>query len=155
MVNGVVTEVLIATTAGADLEPQLSVHAEAGKGLVGDRYYQGVGTFSEKLKGTPEVEVTLIESEEIAAFNSVTQQSLSPSAFRRNLVTKGIRLNKLEGKPFTIGDVQLKGIRLCEPCAHLAGILGHEIMQHMVHKSGLRAQVISSGEITPSSEMIG
>jgi len=152
--NGVVTEVLIAKQAGDDLERQDVVSAEAGRGLVGDRYHLGIGTFSEKLKGTPEVEVTLIEREEVDAFNAVTGQSLPAAAFRRNIVTQGIRLNDLEGKLFTIDGVQMKGIRLCEPCAHLAGILGQEIMEHMVHKSGLRAQVITSGEIKVSSKII-
>ena len=121
--QGIVTEILIAKNAGDALTPQDSASIEAGRGIVGDRYYEGKGTFSEKLKGTPDVELTLIEMEEINAFNTVTQQSLKPSDFRRNIVTQGIKLNDLVGAEFSIGEVRLKGIRLCEPCAHLSSIL--------------------------------
>lgn len=145
--NGIVKDILIASKQGEGLVSCDSVTVEEGNGIVGDRYYEGTGTFSEKLKGLPEVEVTLIEMEEVVAFNSKTSKNFEPKDFRRNIVTEGIRLNDLEGKMFKVGDVQLKGIRLCEPCAHLAGILGDEIMQYMVHKAGLRAQVIRGGEI--------
>ncbi len=151
--NGIVKEILIAKDAGGELVSQESALVIKGKGIVGDRYYQGIGTFSEKLKETPEVEVTLIEIEEVKAFNIAASKSFKAADFRRNIVTEGIRLNELEGKLFSIGDVTFKGIRLCEPCTHLAGILGQEIMEHMVHKSGLRAQVIESGEIRLSSEV--
>lgn len=152
--QGSVTEILIAKNAGDPLTRQNSATAEAGRGIVGDRYYTGKGTFSEKLKGTPDVELTLIETEEINAFNATTRQALKPSDFRRNLVTQGVKLNDLVGAEFTVGEVRLKGIRLCEPCAHLSSILGPEIMKHMVHKSGLRAQVVSGGELNAGDKII-
>ncbi len=124
------------------------VELEAGKGVVGDRYYNGNGTFSEKLAGLPDVELTLIESEEVELFNQEHGHSFSAGDFRRNVVTEGVRLNDFEGKEFQIGDVCLRGVRLCEPCAHLAGLLTQDIMPAMVHKTGLRAQIISGGAVS-------
>jgi len=153
--NGIVKDVLITGDAGDDLVSQESAELESGKGLVGDRYYLSKGTFSEKLDGTPDVEVTLIEQEEIDAFNDITGHGYSGQDFRRNIVTEGIHLNDLVGKSFNIGSVKLKGTRLCEPCTHLSAVLGTEIMQHMVHKAGLRAQIIVGGTINISDEVIG
>ena len=128
------------------LQSTPSAQLEAGRGIVGDRYYLGTGTFSEKLAGTPDVEITLIAQEEIDAFNEITGKDYSGADFRRNLVTRGIYLNDLVGQEFSLGNqVLLRGVRLCEPCAHLAGFLGQEIMAHMVHKAGLRAQIVSGG----------
>ncbi len=123
------------------------VELVAGKGIAGDRYYNETGTFSEKLAGLPDKELTLIESEEVESFNKEFDFSFTFGDFRRNIVTKGIRLNELEGKEFMLGKVRLRGIRLCEPCAHLASMLVPEIMPSLVHKTGLRAQIIDDGVV--------
>ncbi len=117
-----------------------------GKGLVGDRYFDGVGTFSPHPQ-KPDFEITLIESEKINSF--AAESSLPFSAFdaRRNIVTEGIDLNALVGKEFLIGVVRLLGIRLCEPCNHLAKITRPETLRGLAHKGGLRAQIMSTGLI--------
>lgn len=146
-----VVDILITDSAGTPLKSQQQAELVAGQGVVGDRYYLKTGTFSEKLAGLPDAELTLIEREEIDAFNEKTNLGYSYADFRRNIVTEGVRLNDLVGKPFFVGDVELEGIRLCEPCAHLANILSGEIMQHMVHKTGLRARIKTSGSINTDS----
>ena len=151
--NGIVKDILIAGDAGDDLVSQESAKLESGRGLAGDRYYLSKGTFSEKLDRTPDVEVTLIGQEEIDAFNDITGHCYTGKDFRRNIVTEDVRLNDLVGKSFKIGGVNLKGTRLCEPCTHLSAVLGPEIMQHMVHKAGLRAQIVESGRIKVSDEV--
>jgi MOSC domain-containing protein YiiM len=143
-----VVALYISESASVPMLETQQVELEAGKGVVGDRYYSGKGTFSEKLAGLPDVELTLIESEEVDLFNKEYGHSFSAGDFRRNIVTEGVRLNDLEGKEFQIGDVRLRGVRLCEPCAHLAGILTSDIMPAMVHKTGLRAQIVSGGAVT-------
>jgi len=153
--TGVVKDILISAKAGDELVSQESAALESGKGLVNDRYYLSQGNFSEVLDGTPDVEVTLIEDEEISAFNDITGHRYTERDFRRNIVTEGIRLNNLVGKSFNIGSVKLKGTRLCEPCTHLSAGLGPEIMQHMVHKAGLRAQILVSGSIKVLDEVKG
>jgi MOSC domain-containing protein YiiM len=122
---------------------------EAGKGLVGDRYYIATGTFSEKLEGKRDSEITLIESEEIEQFNETQGTALGYGDPRRNIVTRGVRLNDLVGHRFRVGETVLEGIRLCEPCAHLARTVTPEVLPGLVHKAGLRACVVSGGSIEP------
>lgn len=142
--------IFIAESSQSPMVSVPSVELVAGKGVVGDRYFSGNGTFSKKLAGLPDVELTLIESEEIDSFNSKLNYQFGYGEFRRNIVTVGVRLNDLEGKEFTVGNVRLKGVRLCEPCAHLAGILTKDIMPELVHRTGLRAQIIKGGIIEVS-----
>jgi hypothetical protein len=133
--------------AGAPLQPVPAVQLEPGRGLIGDRYSRSAGTFSEKLQDTPDWEVTLIEIEEIDRYNAATGHSLSAGEFRRNVVTRGVRLNDLVGRRFCVGDAQLEGIRLCEPCAYLAGLLGPGIVKAMAHRAGLRARIVSGATV--------
>ena len=140
-----VVSIFTAPEAEAPMKILESAQAVAGQGLKGDRYFKGEGTFSETVE-SPSEEGTLIESEMIEAFNERGETTLDPSAFRRNLLTKGVSLNALVGKTFKVGDVILKGTRLCEPCNHLATIVHKDVLQ-MVHQAGLRAGIVSSGTI--------
>ena len=144
---GVVKNILIAANVDEALCSSSTATLQAGKGIVGDRYYFAHGTFSKKLAGLPEVEVTLVEQEEIDAFNLKARLKYSGKDFRRNIVTEGVRLDDLVGEEFYIGAVKLKGIRLCEPCAYLAGKIGTSVLEYMMHKAGLRAQILESGRI--------
>lgn len=145
--GGKIEEILICENAGEKLLQKESASLVRGKGIDGDRYFHKKGTFSEALKDKGDFEVTLIEIEEINTFNTISGLGYSSSEFRRNLITSGIKLNELVGKEFTVGNVTLYGVRLCEPCAHLAKLLGQSVMEHMVHKAGLRAIVKGSGNI--------
>lgn len=151
--KGLIREILVSPAGAAPMQGVAEAHLVAGRGIDGDRYASDTGTFSHKSKGTPDKEVTLIESEEVDAFNKQTLFGYPYAAFRRNLVTSGIRLNDLAGKEFTVGSVRLRGIRLCEPCATLAGQLGQEVVKQMVHKCGLRAEVLQSGTIKPGDSV--
>lgn len=142
-----VKQILIAATANGEITSLSQAQLDAAKGIVGDRYYSAQGTFSEKLKDLPDFEVTLIEQEQIQRFNDITSLGYSGADFRRNIVTEGINLNALVDQIFTIGNVTCRGIRLCEPCGHLAKQLGKEILDHMVNRGGLRAQILTSGQI--------
>ena len=123
---------------------------EVGRGIVGDRYYTQLGTFSKKNEIRPDQEVTLIESEEIDRFNASTGLTLDYGASRRNIVTRGVRLNDLVGHQFRVGSVLLEGVRLCEPCAHLASLVSEKVLPGLVHRGGLRAKILSAGTIKPS-----
>ena len=142
-----IKSIFIAESSESPMESISTAELIAGQGVVGDRYFKGCGTFSKKLAGLPDVELTLIESEEIDSFNSQFNYQFGHGEFRRNIVTADIRLNELEGKEFTVGNVRLKGIRLCEPCAHLANILTQDIIPELVHRTGLRAQILAGGTI--------
>ncbi len=140
-----VVSIFTAPEAKAPMVAAESVEAVAGRGLEGDRYFSGAGTFSETVEA-PSYEVTLVESELIEAFNERAEVALQPAAFRRNLLTQGVSLNALVGKTFKVGEVTLKGTRLCEPCNHLATIVRKDVLE-MVHQAGLRAGIVFGGTI--------
>jgi MOSC domain-containing protein YiiM len=115
------------------------VRAIAGIGLEGDRYFAGVGTWSDyPVPGGKDL--TLIEAEVLAAVY------LPGADSRRNLVTRGIRLNELVGRRFRVGDIECYGNRLCEPCIHLEQITGVTVSA-LAHRGGLRADILNDGEV--------
>ena len=143
---GSLTRICIADTATAPMRSVHEIECVSGQGLAGDRYFAGIGTFSATAK-KPSHEVTLLEAEEIEDFNAQFGADLKPEDLRRNLVTRGIRLNDLVGRRFAIGPVTFEGIRLCEPCSHLAAVTRDEVLTGLVHQAGLRAAIIESGTI--------
>ena len=145
--GGDVKQVYTCPTGGLPLEAVPEAVLEVGRGIVGDRYYERTGTFSKKLKGSRDTEVTLIESEEISRFNAEYGLSLYPGDLRRNIVTNDVRLNDLVGQRFRIGEVELEGLRLCEPCRYLAQKVTPKVLEGLVHRCGLRACVIQGGTI--------
>jgi MOSC domain len=151
-VKATVVGIYTASVSGSRLRSVPRAELEAGKGLVGDRYYLGVGTFSKKIMA-PDAEITLVESEEIERFNSNEQAAHSPGEFRRNIVTRGIKLNGLVGKRFLVGAALLEGKRLCEPCAHLAKLVRAPVVEGMVHRAGLRAQILTGATVRVGDEI--
>jgi len=135
--------IFIAKEFKAAQEQVDSIELVEGKGIVGDRNFDQANW--------PGQNLTLIEWEEIEKYNESFQQNIDLSDTRRNMITKGVRLNDLVGKVFQIGKVKLKGVELCEPCATLGGALENETIQKadvikaFVHKGGLRADVLTSG----------
>lgn len=119
--------------------------AVPGKGLEGDRYSRASGTYSDQ--PSPAREITLIESEAIEAMARDNELRISPGDARRNVVTRGVALNHLVGRDFFVGDVRLRGIRLCEPCSHLEGLTRRGVIAGLVHRGGLRAQILAEGVI--------
>ena len=143
-----VEAIYIARDSGMPMEYLHEATLSAGRGIEGDRYFSGTGTFSEKLAGLPDREVTLIEAEEIDRFNAQQGLSLNYGDMRRNIITRGIRLNELVDREFRIGSVEFRGIRLCEPCAHLAEMVTPQVLKGMVHRAGLRACILTDGKIS-------
>jgi len=144
MWSGTVDSIHIALTAKAPTQAVNEVQAVPGAGLAGDRYFLKQGTF---FKPEPEFELTLIEVEAIEAAAREYKVTLEPGEARRNVVTRGVPLNHLVGLDFVIGDVNVHGIRLCEPCSHLEGITGLAVIKALRHRGGLRAQILSQGVI--------
>jgi MOSC domain-containing protein YiiM len=143
MFQGKLIGIYVADRKRADLQRVEQVEAVAGHGLAGDRYFHQDGTFSRP--ESPDREVTLIESEAIEALARECAIPLEPGQARRNLVTRGVPLNHLVGREFSVGDVLLRGIRLCEPCTHLEKLTVNGVMQGLCHRGGLRAQVLRGG----------
>ena len=151
--SGKIIDIYIAETGGAPMTGVEQADLVEGKGIVGDRYYAEAGTFSEKLKGLPDFQVTLIESEQIDQFNGNNDLELGYGELRRNIITSGIDLNSLVDLEFTVGEVKMVGIRLCEPCAHLAKVVTSEVLPGLVHKAGLRAAILEGGQIQIHDEI--
>lgn len=144
MFEGTVVSINIAPEAEAPMQSVNEVHAVPGQGLEGDRYFAHQGTFS---KPQPDRELTLIEAEAIEALRSEFQVDFGLSASRRNIVTRGVPLNHLVEKEFWIGDVKARGLRLCEPCSHLQRLSHPKVLPGLVHRGGLRAQILTEGMI--------
>ena len=120
------------------------MQAIPGVGLEGDRYALKQGTF---FKPEPDFQLTLIEAEALDALKREYGTELAPDESRRNLVTKNVPLNHLVGKEFRIGEVKIRGIRLCEPCGHLERLTGRPLIKGLRHRGGLRAQILNAGWI--------
>jgi len=141
-----VAQILISPSPASAMQPTWEVRVVPGKGLVGDRYFFGAGTFSPHPQ-KPDFEITFIEREKIEAFARDSGLAFTAALARRNIVTEGVDLNELAGKEFLVGDVRIRGIRLCEPCNYLAKTSFPETLKGLVNKGGLRAQIVSEGVI--------
>jgi len=148
MFDGQLLAIQVAAAAAAPMQPLDEVEAAPGKGLVGDRYAACNGKYSPDDAGNvlPKREVTLIEAETLAAVANETGSKFSHADTRRNLLTDGVPLNHLVGKSFSIGEVELRGVELCEPCSYLES-MHRGIMKPLIHRGGLRAQVIRGGTL--------
>lgn len=145
MWKGAVAAIYIAPAAGQPMVAVSEVRAVPGKGLEGDRYFSQAGFYSDR--PGPFREVTLIEIEAIEALRRDHQIELEPGDSRRNIVTRGVPLNHLVGRGFRVGQVALRGIRLCEPCSHLENLTQPGVLPSLVHRGGLRAQILTEGMI--------
>ena len=111
-----------------------------GKGIIDNRHFQE--------DNNPKSQLTLIESENIDYYNKKFNVQIPYVNFRRNIITKGIELNKLVGKQFVVGKIKVKGNDLCRPCKHLQEILGQkDIIKEFLQKGGLRCEILTSGII--------
>ena len=127
------------------MRPLEEIRAVPGKGLEGDRYFAGDGTFFDERKSGQDI--TLIELEAIEALEGEHGIELDPGEARRNVVTRGIGLNDLVGRRFTIGEIECVGRRLCDPCSHLERITQPGVLKGLVNRGGLRADIVSGGRI--------
>ena len=144
MWTGTIESIHLASAAEATIQSVDQAQAIPGVGLEGDRYAKGQGTFYKPL---PDFELTLIEAEAVEALKRDYGVDIAPGETRRNLVTRGVALNHLVGHEFQIGEVKIRGIRLCEPCDHLQRLTGPPVMKGLRHRGGLRAQILTQGTI--------
>jgi len=139
--TGRVEAIHVAPGAGVPARLLESVRAIAGQGLEGDRHVTGHGTFPSGLPGSA---LTLIEDEVCRSFSP----PLNADEHRRNIVTSEIDLNALVGREFTIGAVRCRGMRLCEPCTVIDGYAARPLLRALVHRGGLRADILEDGTIS-------
>jgi MOSC domain-containing protein YiiM len=140
-VAGRVEGIFITDTKRVLPEPVERVEAVAGTGLHGNRYFYADGA------APPGRAITLIAAEALEAYEAETGKSLSAAESRRNVLVRGVDVNALVGKRFRIGDVECEGVELCEPCSTLESMTHPGVIKGMVHRAGLNADVLSTGEI--------
>lgn len=147
--SGTVVAIYVAAGAGEPMQPRTAARAVPGRGLEGDRYFDGAGMFSGKAAPGREVtEVTLIEDEVIEHLQHDLGLDVRAPDSRRNIVTRSVALNDLVGVEFSIGEARLCGAGLCEPCVSLVkSPRNKHLLRGLVHKGGLRAQILSEGVI--------
>ena len=135
---------VVAIHLGAERVPELwaveSVSALAGKGLEGDRHFHASGA-------RPGQALTLVEEEVVA------EVGLAPGETRRQLTTRGVRLNDLVGARFRVGEVECYGVELCEPCLHLESMTRPGIIRDLVHRAGINADILTDGTISVGDEI--
>jgi len=156
MWQGHVVSLHIAPEASAKMETVTEARAVPGRGLEGDRYFKNTGFYSPRASQGGR-EVTLIEIESVEALDSGVLSSngdrlgitLSAADTRRNIATSGVPLNHLVDKEFLVGSVLMQGTRLCEPCKHLDELTQPGVMGGLIHRGGLRAQILTGGVIRP------
>ena len=130
----------IAAQNNKEIQEVNHIDVIANKGVVGDRHFS---EFND-----PYNQISLIESENIDDYNIRFGLNIPYIDFRRNVITKGIKLNDLVGKKIKVGNVELEAIDLCRPCRHLSEMLNqNNIIKEFLRKGGLRCQILSSSNI--------
>jgi MOSC domain-containing protein YiiM len=145
MDGGVLTEIWMSSEAAAPMRRVPSARLLAGRGLEGDRYALGGGTWAQY----PDLEkqLTLIDAADVAAVAAEVGVPLTPGDTRRNLVTAGVDLPALVGRWFAVGDALLFGVKRCPPCTHLERLTGARLIKAMVHRGGINAAVFAGAPV--------
>jgi len=150
MWQGNIVSIGIAANASGPMNAVAEAKAVAGQGLEGDRYFLKQGTFTDNPNTTGR-QVTLIEAEAIDALERDYGVKIVGTDARRNIVTRGVPLNHLVGKEFSVGGVRMLGVRLDEPCNHMASLVNEEMKDKirlgLMHRGGLRADIVTDGVI--------
>ena len=141
---GFVEHIHIATVAGAPVRAVETARAIADVGLEGDRYAYGKGHYQDARVSR---DLTLIEGEALEGLVEEHGIELVPGETRRNVTTRGVDLNTLVGRRFWIGEILCEGTRLCEPCQYLADLTSKPLLRALVHRGGLRADIVRGGVI--------
>jgi MOSC domain-containing protein YiiM len=145
--EGRIVGIYVAPSDGAPMQSRDEVRALAGQGLEGDRYATASGKYSGTRLDDALRAVTLIEREAVRGAAEEYDLALAEAETRRNLVTLGVPLNHLVGKEFRVGGVRLRGVDLSEPCAYLEGLTRPGVRKSLVHRGGLRAEIVHGGHI--------
>lgn len=145
MNRGQIEAIYIVAAAGKSPTPVDAVHAVAGQGLEADRYATGEGIKARKVGGKRAA--TLIEAEALEALERDYEVQIGPGESRRNITTRGIALNHLVGRTFKVGEAVLRGVELCEPCNYLESLTRPGVRAGLVHRGGLRAEILENGMI--------
>lgn len=147
-----IERIFVATAPRAPQIEVPSVRVVVGKGIEGDRHFGK--------RKVPGENLTLVEAEELEAFAQEQGVPVDLSGSRRNIVTRGVRLNDLVGREFRLGTALLRGVELCEPCSVMGRLYalpdwpGPRTVRQMLHRAGLRADVLQTGVFTVGDTLL-
>ena len=141
-----VLKICISKNSGEEMQDLNTIEVLANKGIINDRYFNE--------NNDQDIQITFIESENIDYVNEISSTNVPYIDFRRNIITKGIKLNKLVDKEFLIGNVKIKGHRLCNPCKYLQEKLNIEnLVNKLVNRGGLRCEILTNGRISVNNKI--
>ena len=151
MFRGTLVAIFTAPASGEPMIDLPRIVATVACGLAGDRYATNIARHD---RGYTKIRhVTLIEEETVAALKRDHEIDVRPILLRRNLLTRGVPLAHLIGRRFRIGEVVLKGTELAEPCQYLADLIGKPVRKPLVHRGGIRAEIMEGGELHAGDEI--
>lgn len=130
-----------------------NVHAVQGKGLEGDRYFYGQGTFNKPQLSQDVREISILPYETLSECNSRLESTLDFLDLRRNLIIKDFDVSLLEDKVFAIGTAKFRIVRTCPPCRYLSRLLDEDMMKGLKYIGGYRAVIVESGDISIGDEI--
>ena len=148
--DGAVVKIFITPAGGDTMQPVEEVEALAGCGLRGDRYCKRSGYWTD----VDECEVTLIEAECLEEIRAKTGINVGEGEHRRNLVTRGVRLDDLLGKRFQVGEAVLEYDRPRPPCGHVETLTEAGMTRALINRGGICARVVASGTIRPNDPIV-
>jgi MOSC domain-containing protein YiiM len=122
--------------------PVPQVVAEAGAGLVGDRYH-----------GSKHRHVTIQAIEALEAAARELGRPVDPGLTRRNITVSGGSVPTRPGTRVTIGDVELEVVRIAAPCRLLDDTLGPGAARALHDRGGAVLRLLGSGTISVGDEV--
>lgn len=148
--HGVVERIYVAPEGGADMQAVERVEAVARRGLRGDRYSERTGYWTR----VDECEVTLIEAEDLEEIERTTGLHVGNGEHRRNLIVRGVRLARLAGRRFRVGEAVLEYDRPRPPCGYIQSITEPGMTRALLGRGGICARVVESGWIRAEDAIV-
>ncbi len=144
--TGIVVALFTVDRRAAPMKKVEQLYALAGRGIEGDRYFLGTGTYSKSPE--PGRQVTLIKSEVLESLKNKSEINVKPEESRRNILTQGIEINDLIGTEFYVGTVRLRAHRITQPCLYLEKLLDQPgLYKELWDNGGISCEILSDGVI--------
>jgi len=160
--GGTVEGIYIAERSGQPMQPVAAVTGAAGRGLLGDRHCRPDPSAVLLPSCGPEApphhqvqDISLVEAEVLDLLREEHGIELAGEETRRNVVTRGVRLNDLVGRTFTLGGMLCEGVELCEPCVSIQRRTGKAVLKPLVHRGGLYARIVTGGTVRVGDSVVG
>lgn len=131
-----VTAIHIAPGRRLPVKYVASVTAEAGKGLIGDRYH-----------GAKHRHVTLQAQDDLDEAAAQLGIGFEPGQTRRNITVDHGPIPSKPGERLRIGDVELEVVRIAAPCRILDDTIAPGAAAALRRRAGTCFRILEGGEI--------